>query len=451
MHEPISISEAARRIQAGRVTPLGLVEQCLEQIRVYEDWVRAWVVVDEDGARRAARRLGEEIARGNYRGPLHGIPLGIKDIVDAEGFPTRAGSKLTGADPKRSDARLVAALRRAGAIILGKTVTCEFACFDPSPTRNPWGPKLEHTPGGSSSGSAACVAAGMCPGAIGTQTGGSLVRPGSYCGVAAMKPTFGRISTEGVVPVSYHLDHPGPIARTARDLECMFQCLAKVNEDARPAGEPHATGIMPVPPPPRLGLVAEFFLEEADATIRQATESAVCTLAECGARIEPVRLPEGFAKVHRMHRTIMAVEAAAFHRRQFGAHRDGYGPVISAMLDEGMAVSAVDYAQALAHQRDFRGRIDAMFNAAGPIDALVMPATDTTAPASLQTTGDSRFQAPWSYAGVPVVSIPCGLASDGMPTALQLVGPWQQDTALLQVAKWCEEQIRFRDLPRLLA
>jgi len=440
MFEPISISDASRQIEAGRLAPLDLVEGCLEQIREYEERVRAWVIVDEEGARQAARRLGEEVARRHYIGPLHGIPIGIKDIVDVEGFPTRAGSPVTEARAKRSDAPLVAALRRAGAIILGKTVTCEFAGFDPSPTRNPWDPKLDHTPGGSSSGSAVAVALGMCLGAIGTQTGGSLVRPASYCGVAACKPTFGRIPTDGVVPVSHHLDHPGPIARTARDLECMLQCLVDMGS-APPAKQPT---------PPRLAFLEEFFMEEADEPIRRVTQAAVRLLGDGGAQIEPIGLPESFAHVHEMHRRIMAVEAAAFHRRQFEAHRDAYGPIISAMLDEGLATSAVDYAEALSHQREFRRRIAATFNAAEPFDALVMPATDTAAPARLDTTGDSRFQAPWSYSGLPVVSIPCGLACDGMPAALQFVGPPEQEAALLRVAQWCEEQIRFRELPALL-
>ncbi|MFH1918757.1 MAG: amidase [Planctomycetota bacterium] len=439
MCEPISIFDAGRQIQSGRLAPLDLVERCLEQIRRYEDRVHAWVVVDEEGARRAARRLGEEVARGSYRGPLHGIPVGIKDIVDVEGFPTRAGSKLTDPDVRESDAPLVGALRRAGAIMLGKTVTCEFACFDPSPTRNPWGPTLKHTPGGSSSGSAVAVALGMCLGAIGTQTGGSLVRPASYCGVAASKPTFGHISTDGVVPVSHHLDHPGPIARTARDLGCMFRTLIDLGTVA-PAGDP---------PPPRLGLVEEFFSEEADEPIRGAMGDAIRTLKDGGARIEPVRLPKSFDEVHRMHRTIMAVEAAAVHRRRFEGQRSDYGPCIAGILEEGLGTSGVDYAEALTHQRAFRRQMAAVFDAAESPDALVMPATDTTAPASLATTGDPKFQAPWSYAGLPVVSIPCGVASDGMPAAVQLVGRKGGEAALLRVAQWCEERLDFREFPPL--
>ncbi len=437
MSAPITLCEAARRIRGGELRPLDLLEACLERLHRWEDRLHAWVIVDEAGARRAARRAGEQIAAGDYRGPLHGIPLGIKDIVDVEGFPTRAGSAVTESEPKRADAPLVAALRRAGAIVLGKTVTCEFACFDPSPTRNPWSPQLDHTPGGSSSGSAAAVAVAACLGAVGTQTGGSLVRPATYCGVAACKPTFDRVRRKGVAPVSHHLDQPGVIARTAADLDCLMRCLPGV-EAPEARSRPDA---------PRLGLVSDFFLDEADATIRRATGSVLDTLAAAGARIERAELPRGFADVHRMHRTIMAVEGAAVHRRRFAEHRDAYGPVIAGLLDEGLATPAVDYAEALAHQRDFRRRIAAVFEAAAPVDALVMPATDTTAPRSLSTTGDSKFQAPWSHAGVPVVSIPCGVASDGMPAGIQLVGPAGHDTALLGVARWCEQQLGVMEVP----
>jgi aspartyl-tRNA(Asn)/glutamyl-tRNA(Gln) amidotransferase subunit A len=433
----MTIVEASGRIRRGELGPADLLEQCLGRIDKYEDRVRAWVVVDEEGARRSARRRQEEAASGEYRGPLHGIPLGIKDIIDVEGLPTRAGSPLREDHVARSDAPLVAALRRAGAVVLGKTVTCQFACFDPSPTRNPWDPNLGHSAGGSSSGSAAAVASRMCLGSIGSQTGGSLVRPASYCGAAACKPTFGRISTEGVVPVSHHLDHPGPMARTAGDLHRMLAALIDSWDAA--AG--------PLQTAPRLGLVEEYFMEEADEPIREATDAAIRKLADGGAEIEPVRLPAGFGEVHASHRRIMVVEAAAVHRRQFAAHRDAYARIISAMLKEGMATSAVDYAEALAHQREYRRRIGSIFEG---LDALVMPATDTTAPARLDTTGDAKFQSPWSYAGLPVMSIPCGLASDGFPAAIQLVARNHEEEPLVRVAQWCEERLEFSELPPLV-
>jgi aspartyl-tRNA(Asn)/glutamyl-tRNA(Gln) amidotransferase subunit A len=281
MLQPFSLAEAAARIQLGRLRPTELLEQCLGQIDRYEGRIRAWVVVDREAARQVAENLDRELAERSWRGALHGIPIGIKDLVDVAGLPTRAGSPLRADHQAGRDAPIVAALRAAGAVILGKTVTVEFAAFDPPPTRNPWDLDLQHTPGGSSSGSAAAVAMGMCLGAIGTQTGGSLVRPASYCGIAACKPTFGRIDAEGIVPLSFHLDHPGPMARSVGDLALMLRTMM-----------PDA-GIEPPNrcEPPRLGLVESFFMERASPAVATVVGRAVERLGQQGARIEPVRLP----------------------------------------------------------------------------------------------------------------------------------------------------------------
>jgi Asp-tRNA(Asn)/Glu-tRNA(Gln) amidotransferase A subunit family amidase len=432
MIETITISDAANQIRHGGLTPRDLIEQCLAQIEKFNPPIHAWVSVDTDGARRMADALGREIAAGKYRGPLHGIPIGIKDIFDVAGWPTKAGSPLReNFPPAETDAPLVARLRQAGAIILGKTVTVEFACFDPSPTRNPW--NLERSPGGSSSGSAAALAVGMCLGALGTQTGGSLVRPSSYCGVATIKPTFGLLSREGVVPVSHHLDHTGPMARSVSDLWILLQCLT----DQKPAY------FQPIVTPPRLGLL-EKYLHRADPPIREATEKAIDQLRAGGAQIEPVAVPAIFDDVLPMHRTIMAVEAAEYHRKDFLAQREKYGPKISSLLDEGLKISSEDYAAALAWQRRFRQCVETeLFK---DFDILIMPSTDNTAP-GLETTGIPLFQAPWSLSGVPAVSIPCGLAADGLPAGLQLIGRPSHDFPLLRVAAWCEKLIQFTKTP----
>jgi len=199
-------------------------------------------------------------------------------------------------------------------------------------------------------------------------------------------------------------------------------------------------------PSPRLGLLEQFFMEEADEPIRRATRAALARLHEGGAEIRPVTFSEGFSHIQPMHRRIMAVEAAAYHREQFAAHRDSYGPKITGLLDEGLTISGVDYAAALADQRRFRRMVGRLLEG---VDALVMPATDTTAPARMETTGTPKFQAPWSCAGLPVVSFPCGLASDGMPAALQLVGRPNEEFPLLEVARWCERRLAFDAVPPL--
>lgn len=434
MSRPLSISEGATGIREGRLAPLEMVERCIERIRAYNDQIKAWVLVDEDGARRQAETLGKQ----SPRGPLHGIPIGIKDIVDVKGFPTRAGSVLRENHVAESDAPIVEALRRAGAIILGKTVTVQFACFDPSETRNPW--DAERSPGGSSSGSAAAVAMGMCLGAIGTQTGGSLVRPASYCGIATCKPTFGRVSTDGVVPVSYHLDHPGPMARSVDDLKIMLSCI----HDRYP-GEPAEVSL-----PPRLGVLEQFFMEGADASVQPVVRATLDKLRAAGATIEPVRFADGFEQVQPMHRRIMAVEAAEYHREDFPARRETYGPKIAGLLDEGLTISGVDYAADLAQLRRYQRRVDAFLGELD-VDALIMPATDTTAPPlAMDTTGTPKFQAPWSCAGAPVVSFPCGLADDRLPVAVQLVARADREAKLLEVAQWCQRQVEFEAQPPLL-
>jgi aspartyl-tRNA(Asn)/glutamyl-tRNA(Gln) amidotransferase subunit A len=430
---PLNLCDAATKVCERELSATALVGACLEKIHQHEDRVCAWVLVDEENARREARRLDDELAQGKIRGPLHGIPIGVKDIFDVIGLPTQAGSPILRGNVARSDAPVVARLRRAGAVILGKTVTTEFACFDPPPTRNPW--NLAHTPGGSSSGSAAALSAGMCLGALGSQTGGSITRPASFCGVCGLKPTFGRLSVQGVYPIAFHLDHPGPMARTIGDLAVLWSVLS--DEETPPAKELS---------PPRLALLQGFFHEMADADARAATREAVERLQVKGATVETVALPEEFLEVHSVHRRIMAVEAAEHHRTQYQAHRKQYGPSISALIEEGFAVSAVDYAAALKQQSIFRAAAMELLQG---YDALVTPATVTPAPPSLETTGNPAFNSPWSLAGLPTVSLPCGLSPGGMPCGLQLAGPWRAEGRLLHAAAWCEEKLAFRDSPPL--
>ncbi|MHB8903464.1 MAG: amidase, partial [Thermoguttaceae bacterium] len=442
MIEVDSLTQAAQAIRSGQLRPTDLLEACLERIRNYDQELRAWVLVDEPAARRQAEAMTIEAREGKLRGPLHGIPLGIKDIIDVAGLPTEAGSPLRNGCVATSDAPVVAALRRAGAILLGKTVTVEFACFDPPPTRNPWDPTFQRTPGGSSSGSAAALAMGMCLGALGTQTGGSLVRPSAYCGVATCKPTFGRVDRTGVVPVSYHFDHVGPMARRVRDLGILLETLPRSQDFAPPRPPGSARPRRDVF---RLGLVDAFFLAGAAANVRTVVNDAVELLAR-EAEVETVAPQVDFEAIQEVHTTIMASEAAAYHRADFAAHRQSFGPLISGLLDRGLATSAVEYADALAFLHEYRRRVPAMLD---DYDALIMPATDSTAPPR-ETTGPKRFQAPWSCSGLPVVALPCGLADDGMPVAIQLVGRHHADVQLLELAAWCEDRMGFRLKPPLL-
>lgn len=452
-----SLTQTATEIQADRLTPREAVERCLAAIERFEPRVNAWVLVDADGARQAADRLGDELAQGHCRGPLHGIPLAIKDIVDVAGWPTRAGSPLRAEHRADADATIVARLRDAGAVLLGKTVTTEFASFDPPPTRNPW--NLERTPGGSSSGSAAAVALGMCLGAIGSQTGGSITRPASYCGVSGCKPTVGRVSSAGLVPLSFHLDHPGPIARTVGDLGVMLDAIAGYDlRDPVSAEVPVAdcAAACRQAAPPRLGVLEDFFLTGASPAAKQATRTAIDALAQAGAAVEVIALPPEFHEVPVLHRLIMAVEAAQYHADMFARRRDQYGPHIARLIEEGLAASAIEYATALDHRRRLRREMLGVF---GHADALVTPATVGPAP-GIETTGDPKFNSPWSYTGFPTISFPCGLAESdqqlgaaerGLPVSLQFIGRPFDEPRVFSAAAWCESVLGFSHCPAILA
>lgn len=436
-----TILAAADDLRAGRLSPSDLVERCLDQIDRHEPRIHAWVMVDHEGARATARKAADEIARGQYRGPLHGIPIAIKDIFDVAGWPTLAGSSLRAGHVAERDATVVRRLREAGAILLGKTVTTEFASFDPPVTRNPW--NIERTPGGSSSGSAASVALGMCLGAIGSQTGGSITRPASYCGVAGSKPTFGRVSGHGVVPLSRHMDHVGPIARTVGDLAAMLAVIAGYDAlDATTVDHPvddYLSGCRDAAAP-RLGIVHDaFFLQGLPASMKAALDDANRRFNEAGATIVTATLPGEFSQVTVLHRRINAVEAAEYHRPMYEKHRERYGRNIASLIEEGLSTTAVSYSEALVHRRQLqRDLLDAFTHC----DAFVTPATTSTAPGP-ETTGDPKFNSPWSYVGYPTISFPCGLADDGLPIALQLVGRPFGEARLFAAAAWCERIVGF--------
>ena len=447
MHPLPTITAAASQLRQGQLTSTNLVEHCLKQIKRREPHLRAWVRVDEQGALATAAELDQLAARGEFRGPLHGIPIGIKDIIDVQGLPTLAGSPLRAGHVAARDATVVARLRQAGAIILGKTETTQFASFDPPPTRNPWNP--QRTPGGSSSGSAAAVAAGMCWGAVGSQTGGSITRPASFCGVASCKPTYGRVSLFGILPLSFHLDHPGPLARNVADVALLLQVLAGYDPadsiSADVAAQNYTLGLKGLSRPPRMAVLGGFFIEHLDAPIRPIIQAAIEKLRERGAELAFTTLESDLPTVLDQHRRIMAVEAAEYHRPWFPARREAYAPHISRLIDEGRACTSLDYAAALRMQIDFRRQVLLTLK---EYDALVLSATTTTAPTG-ETTGNPAFNSPWSFCGFPTLSVPCGLANDGLPVSLQFVGRPFAEAELLSVAGWSERAVAFEESPPL--
>ena len=421
----ITIHQAAASIRQGKTTPIDLVEMCLAQIDRWESKVHAWVFVDREHARAEAKRLTEELSKGQNRGPLHGIPIGVKDIYDVFDWPTACGSKLWEKSIARQDCEVVRRLRCAGAIFLGKTVTTQYASFDPPVTRNPW--NLERTPGGSSSGSAAALATGMCLGALGSQTGGSITRPASYCGVAGLKPTYGRVPLEGIMPLAWSMDHPGPMTRYVQDLGLLLAAFA----------DPWRAGSSEKWATPRLVRVHGLFKDLAEPSVLAAMEEVVRKLQTAGARIEDSTLPAGFADVVSRHRTVMAVEAAEYHQVRLERHPEDYKPNIRKLLEEGLACSATYYAETKAHQHKLQEETQAMLGG-GAI--LLTPATLDPAP-NAATTGNPAFNSPWSYTGMPTVSFPTGQFVDGLPLAIQLIGGRDTEAALLKAGEWCEEAL----------
>jgi Asp-tRNA(Asn)/Glu-tRNA(Gln) amidotransferase A subunit family amidase len=426
------IKEAAEDLRQRRCGPEEVLADCLERIAQYEAQVRAWVFVDRKGAQAQARQLGHELAAGHYRGPLHGIPVGIKDIFDVFDWPTAAGAAGWAQSIARQDSAVVARLRAAGAVLLGKTVTTPYASFDPAVTRNPW--DVSRTPGGSSSGSAAAVACGMCYAALASQTGGSTIRPAAYCGVAGLKPTYGVLPRRGMVPLAASLDHVGIIARSVPDLALVWNALAVPPASRRAAvqGSCLATGA-PLHRPPRLGRLRGFFEERAEPLMRRLLEDVSSRLQAAGAALQDWALPADFAKVLACHRLVMAVEAAAFHEARLKAHPEDYPPRIRELLEEGLRCPAPTYARCKEHQRRLRRQVRHLF---ADRDALLTPATPGAAP-PIETTGDPVFNSPWSYVGLPAITFPAGFDPQGLPLGIQLVGRWGREADLLAVAAWC--------------
>ncbi len=423
----------AADLASGQRTCEEVLTACFWKMDEREALVRAWVLVDRDGAIQTALERDAELRMGQSRGPLHGIPIGIKDIIDVAGWPTAAGSQIQAKYLAPRDAPIVARLKRAGAVILGKTVTTQFASFDPAITKNPW--NEGKTPGGSSSGSAAAVAAGMCLGAIGSQTGGSITRPAAFCGVAGMKPTYGSVSLEGIVPLSAPMDHPGPLARTVRDTAALFAAMADFAETSPAYPHEWKTLIEQTTfPAPKLAALGGFFQEEADADMLHCLMHVMEQWINRGAFLESIALPKEFENVLPSHRLLMAKGAANYHKDRIAQHPDDYQPKIKSLIEEGLGISEADWQTALDFQTSSREMALKMF---AEVDVLVTPASKGAA-SDKATTGDPVMNSPWSFLGFPTVTFPMALSDEGLPLGVQLIGKPNEELALFRAALWCE-------------
>jgi Asp-tRNA(Asn)/Glu-tRNA(Gln) amidotransferase A subunit family amidase len=430
----LSASDAAQLIREGVISSQRLVEACLARIREVDANVHAWAFLDPDHALAQARAADEYRLSGQPTGALHGVPVGIKDIFDTADMPTENGSALyAGRTPSR-DATVVSRLRAAGAVIVGKTVTTEFAYFSPGKTRNPHNP--EHTPGGSSSGSAAAVAAEMVPLAIGSQTNGSTIRPAAFCGVVGFKPTHGLISRHGVLALSRTLDHVGLFARTIDDIALLAEQLAGHDEgdpDTRPRARiPFIDVAAQEPPlPPMFAFMKTPMWERTDDDTKEGFAEIV---EQMESQVEEVELFPSATEAWQWHQTIMAAEMAANLEREWNAGRDRLSEQLRAQIERGREVRAVDYQRAISRIMPIHESLLELFEQR--YDAILTPAAPGPAPKGLDSTGDPSFCTLWTLCGMPCISLPLLQSTSGLPLGVQLVGPRHGDARLLRTAKW---------------
>jgi Asp-tRNA(Asn)/Glu-tRNA(Gln) amidotransferase A subunit family amidase len=430
----LSASEAARWIREGRISSTDLVQACLGQIEQAEPVVGAFTFLDPEHALARAQAADARRAAGAPLGALHGVPIAIKDIFDTAAMPTELGSVLHRGRTPSYDATVITRLEAAGAIVLGKSVTTEFAVFGPGKTTNPH--NREHTPGGSSSGSAAAVASNMVPLALGSQTNGSTIRPAAFCGVLGFKPTFGLISRRGMLRLSPSLDHVGLFARSIDDIALLLSELAghdPNDPDTRPLARQPFTELAAAAPPldPQFALIKTPHYERAERAVHAAFDDLK---AELGTQLEEVDLLPSAEGAWQQHQTIMEAELCHSLAREWQHGKEQLSATLREQLERGRRVTALEYQAALAAVPPMYESFAELFEQR--YDAILTPATLGPAPRGLASTGDPVFCTPWSLCGMPALNLPLFEDDAGMPIGLQLVGARSADARLLRTARW---------------
>ncbi len=434
----LSATEAAQKIRDGEISSEELVQACLDRINDVDGEIEAWAHLSPDFALEQARALDKQRAAGGPVGPLHGIPVGIKDIFDTEDFPTENGTVLNSGRQPVDDCKVVSLLKEAGCIIMGKTVTTELAVFGPGKTKNPHNPA--HTPGGSSSGSAAAVASHMIPLAIGTQTNGSIIRPASYCGIVGFKPTHGLIPRTGILDQSAPLDTVGTYARSIEDIALLTEALVAhdpgdkyTRARARPPLSEMAAGEPPLTPVIAFAKTAVW--DQAD----DETQASFIELANLlGDDCTEIELPEAFDNVVEWHRNIMNADIAKSYAGYYEHGKDKLTDILCEMFEFGQKVSAVDYNMAVKYQDVLNGALNTVFH---DYDIIITPATTGPAPAGLEATGSPVFNTLWTFTGVPAITLPLMEAENGLPVGVQVIGKRGDDARLLRTANWLMDRV----------
>ena len=439
----LSATEAVGKIRNGEITSQELVQACLDRIEEFEATIGAWAHLDPDHALDQAKRADEDHARGLATGPLHGVPVGVKDIIDTADFPTENGTVLHSGRTPGEDATLVSRLRQAGAVILGKTVTTELAVYTPGKTTNPH--DAARTPGGSSSGSAAAVAAFMTALAVGSQTNGSIIRPASFCGVFGYKPTHGRISRHRVLAQSHHLDTMGVFARSLGDLALIAEVLMAHDDrdpDMRPFARPVISATLAETPPiePKFAFVRTPVWNKAEDATKDAFRELIDHVGQQvdGERVDIVDLSPAFDHAHETHRLIHHADLAKSFAKLYGDGKDKLSARLVDMIEEGQKVLAVDYNAAVDRIAAFNDELDGIFD---EYDAILTPSAPGEAPVGINSTGDPAFCTIWTLCGVPALNLPLMQGPNDMPLGVQLVSHKGDDARLFRTARWLLESL----------
>lgn len=416
--------ECAQALRTGELTPLEYCTQLKHKFATIEQDIKAFVPEQNrwDRLERAVLLLESRFPYPDRRPPLYGVPVGIKDIFSVDGFDRQAGSAIPADALAGPEAQTVTRIKDAGGLILGRTVTTEFAHADPGPTRNPH--NTEHTPGGSSSGSAASVAAGLCPLAVGSQTIGSVARPAAFCGVVGVKPSYDRISADGVFPVAPSVDTPGYFTQDVAGA----QLAAGVLYTDWKANDEPSTGCT-------IGAVCGPYLEQASEVAQDYFESHLETLADAGYEVDCIQLFDDIEEINTRHQQLVAAEMTLSHNELYPEYGDQYAQATAELIENGRTVSVESLASARAGRKALREQIHERMEQ-NAIDIIVSPSAPGPAPEGLASTGDPSMNLPWSHAGLPTVTIPASRTDDGLPIGLQCAGHYGRDEWLLS---WCEE------------
>ena len=436
----LSALQAREALEEGILTSVELVEACFERIAEVEESIGAWAHLDRETALEQARQADNFRRRGLPLGALHGLPVGIKDIIDTSDYPTERGSAIYQGRTPTTDATLVSLLREAGAIILGKTVTTELAVYSPGKTRNPH--NTEHTPGGSSSGSAAAVAAGMVALSVGTQTNGSVIRPASYCGVYGFKPSFARISRTGVMTQSKPLDTVGVFARSLEDLALISDVLMRYDSqdsDMKPVAPPCIARVMAedVPVNPHFAFVRTPMWEQVEQSTKDGFRELIDSVnAENSIIIDVVDLPAQFGDIYKDHRNIMEADLAASFAKEYLDSKSQISAELCEMIERGQKVLATEYNASLSKIKDYSEYLNDFFD---EYDAILTPSTPGAAPAGLHSTGSPIMNTIWTSCGNPVINLPLLQNLDGLPVGVQIVAGKGDDARLFRTSRWLLE------------